>query len=108
MKRRTYGFEPACCAACRAFSALVLAINNSLVRLAPSAEHIPGDVGRRPAICLQRASQGVVDRLAVDELETLALVLGDLVHVGLVAGRNEHALDARPLRRERLLLQAAD
>jgi hypothetical protein len=35
--------EPACCAAWRAFSAFVLAINNSLVRLARLAEHIPGN-----------------------------------------------------------------
>jgi hypothetical protein len=56
----------------------VLAINNSLVRfLAPFAEHIPGNRGGKAR--LQRGRQGVLDRVAVDELEALALMLGLVV-----------------------------
>src|SRR5215203_5467399 len=60
MNRRTYGLEPACCAAWRAFSALVLAINNSLVRLATFAEHIPGN--RRGKACLPTIRQARTSR----------------------------------------------
>src|SRR4051794_32266021 len=43
-----------------------------------------------------------------DELHAVAQVIGEVLGVRLVAARGEHALDPRPLRRERLLLEAAD
>src|SRR5215204_932205 len=51
----------------------------------------------RPPIPLQSDTEHVSDVVGVDELETLALLLGDLLHVALVAVGDDHLLDARSL-----------
>src|SRR4029453_8915283 len=74
---------------------------------AASRLSVPPAAGR-PPIPLQSNTEHVSDVVGVDEVETLALLLGDLLHVALVAVGDDHLLDARSLGGERLLLQAAD
>src|SRR5919198_2639885 len=57
---------------------------------------------------LQGHREGVLDRLAVDELQALALVFRYLRDVALVARGEHHTLDARALGGQRLFLHAAD
>ena len=74
-----------------------------------------GPVGRavraRPAPARRRRqglAQHLVDRLDQHELHLIAQVGGNVVQVGLVARRQQHAPDARAVRAEHLLLDAAD
>src|SRR6266536_2702265 len=57
---------------------------------------------------LQRGLQRLLDPVDEHELEPLALVLGDLGDLAVVAVRDDHPLDPGALGGERLLLQAAD
>src|SRR5690606_33679427 len=50
----------------------------------------------------------ILDALEPHELELLARLLGDVLEVLPIAGRQHHALDAGAQRREHLLLDAAD
>src|SRR4029453_8806649 len=71
----------------------------------------PNWFGSRGSLYLATV-HGVVKDLAelgyVLVLQVLALVLGDLLDLALVALRDDHALDPLALRRARLLLDAAD
>src|SRR5262245_64727036 len=60
------------------------------------------------SVRLQGHREDVADVVRVEELETLTLLLGDLLDVPLVAVGDDDLLDPGPLRRERLLLQPTD
>src|SRR5215203_3517362 len=107
MSRRTYGLDATDRAASPAFALLLCAPMGLLssfpgcrcrlpsYRLPVTARAAPRG---RLSIRLQRRLQDVPDVVGVDELEPLALLLGDLLDVTLVAVRDNHLLDAGPLR----------
>src|SRR5215212_621094 len=57
---------------------------------------------------VERGGEDLGDLTHPHELHAVAQVLREVLGVGLVAARREHAAHARPLRGQRLLLQAAD
>src|SRR3954469_14161042 len=73
---------------------------------APSRAPSALSLGARPTS--QRRLERLLDSVDVHELESLALVRGNLGDVALVALRNDDPLDPGPLGGQRLLLQAAD
>src|SRR4051812_18662543 len=123
-KRCTYWLPHAPSAAARAFSGLLFAI--VVLHLGSfacfSAILYPGFGHRTRALSAPRSGRAPVPRrrrrerrvehlghrVDEDEREIAAQVLRDLVDVGLVQRRRDHRRDAIALRRERLLLQAAD
>src|SRR5690606_22764719 len=56
----------------------------------------------------QRGLQGILDLLEPDEVQLLPRLLGNVFEVLLVSRGKHDALDARPQRRKRLLLDPAD
>src|SRR4051795_3563005 len=76
-----------------------------------SSDRFQGAEGTLPAgaipIRLKGHLEHIADVVGVDEVQSLALLLGDLLDVALVAIRHDHLLDPRPLSGERLLLQAS-
>src|SRR5215211_2677498 len=103
--RLTYGLYLAFTAARWALAAFFLAeaIPPSLaVSSGPWGRAYPGSAP------IERGGEDLGDLPDPDELHPLAQVLREVLEVGLVASRGQHALDAGALGGERLLLQAAD
>src|SRR3954452_24840328 len=67
-----------------------------------------GRAARGPGLGLERLAQDPIDVVGEHELDVVQQVLRHLVEVRLVQLRRDDARDAGALRRERLLLQAAD
>src|SRR3954447_23032314 len=108
---RTYGFEPADCAAPRARSAPFRAFAFVLLAIASTPPAFFSVLGTKAQLIPRKPrSDGGLERLLdpvdVDELEVAPLVLGDLGDVALVAAGQDHSLDPRTLGSERLLLDA--
>src|SRR4051795_8067028 len=105
MSRRTYGLDATDRAASPAF-ALLLCAPMGLLR------SFPGCRGRLPScaipIRLQGDLQHIADVVGVDEVQSLPLLLGDLLDIPLVPIGHDHLLDPGALRGERLLLQSTD
>src|SRR4051794_24769481 len=109
MTRWTYGFVRAAVtapAAAAAFFFLAMQLP-SLGRGRGSWASIPAPDHKSLGL-LQGRAQHVADLADPDEPRPLAQVLGDVLHVGLVERRRDDRLDVVALRRQRLLLQAAD
>src|SRR3954464_5875744 len=102
--RWTYGLYRAFTAALWALAAFFFAaIPPSLaVKFRALGRAYPGSAP------IERGVEDLGDIADPHELHPVAQVLGEVLEVGLVAPRRQHALDARPLRSQRLLLQAAD
>src|ERR687894_1346049 len=77
----------------------------------PPSSSLPWSPLARSLRCehtLQRSLEYFVYRVHPPELEALPQHVGEVLEVGLVAPRRDHALDPEALRGQRLLLQPAD